>query len=393
MPPNHHQLPSLIQQAVRIVPDIQKDTKEKTARAYELWQKARDDQEKLAALVNHFINKEDRLYRCAGPADEDIAAQFPPTPITSHTVLVCADGSEKYPDNHQGIQWGLVNTATVTLSLWPDIIEMPSIRVETEFFLGDARITPGGLILTEESVDLFRDLRERELLAECACDIDDDHFVVAAIDGKLELYGSRDSQLAGEFSKSLQRCKQVFQRLREKGRFYMGYVESQHSDLLPRLLEVSMTSSARERSMIRKQHPLAGVTDMNLFNHFLKPGYRSAVFDLLTRATGAFEDSLAVCFFFLNVGDEKHPHTIRVEIPKFYAHQTEVIARIQTVLYSQCHILPERCYPYGLTRADELARISLSDHKAIQAQLMRAYLDAGLLIPANSAKTESKSLT
>jgi len=391
MPPNYLQLDQLITTAVREIPAYRDDLSQKRNLAIQALQNAQDDQDKLGETTRNLTAKIDRMLRCATPTHEPLAAQYAPGALPNLAVLVGTDGSQIQPDPKRGMWWGLTNSAAVTIQLCPEMIAPPAIRTETELFLEHQRFTERGVIMTPESVDLYRDLRERELLAEAIAAAGSPGFNLGLVDGQLELWGSRDPALSGQYLDSLGKCVRAFEQMQRQDAAYAGYVDGAKSELLVRLLEIALTPQDRLHR-VRQARLLLGLTDADIFSTVLQPGDRSAVFELRTRARGAFSGDLAIHMFYLNVGSAGDPQIARIEIPAYLAGQAERLGQIQAALLHQCQVLPNVCYPYILIRAHEAARVDRQDLLTIQARMRQAYLVAGLGLTSSSPKADSKGL-
>jgi hypothetical protein len=119
-------------------------------------------------------------------------------------------------------------------------------------------------------------------------------------------------------------------------------VDKPSADLVVRLLEIAAAPN-EELEKIRDYHPLRGVTDLWLFGYknedfqLLKPGERSAVFQLQSGSEKFYKGSLSLHFFYLNVSDsEKYPQIARVELPRWVAEDESILDSLHAVLIQQC---------------------------------------------------------
>lgn len=391
MPANFTQLAMLLPQAVSTLPAYRIEVAGKQAEAFQALQDAQANQQRLIEIVDHTVTRVDRLLRCAGPTQEPILAQYPPGTIPDQTILLASDGSQVMPDLHSGCPYGLTNTAVVRMQVKPETTEPPSVRVETGLFLENMLITEAGTRFDLGSIDLLRDTQERTLLAESALQQKAKGSVLSLIEGQGELWGARTPTLSrGLWMNSLNACVGAFRSMVENGLGYVGYVESQTSELLTRLAEIASADSGR-RSSIRQEHPFAGATDAQIFRG-LKSGYRSATFELKTRATGALKNDLRIHFCFLNVGYEDRPHVVRLEFPAWLHAQPGLLDQFHAVILDQCRIVPGQTYPLILTLAHKACCISFAESALIQRKIHQAYLDHGLEINSDTPKSVGKEL-
>lgn len=332
----------------------------------------------------------DRMVRCAAPIDEPVNAVYPLGEMPQSALIIGTDGSQILPSAH-GLPYGLANAAAILMPLgsWsPNTIET---RTETEIFCENLRINKNGVILSEESIDLYRDVRERELMVECALSAGDQGAVFSLSDGSPEVFGARDSRLSGDYHESFEKIVSAYKRMKDAGRAYGGFVSALNSQFVVRLLEVVMTPQ-REHRNLRKTRPLIGLTDDMLFQH-LPPGMRSAIFSLRTRAHGGFSDDLTIHFSYLNVAKSGPPVIARLEFPRYLLDDRKRLDEFHRIVWEQCQIIPNVHFPYVLQQAHKLARVSRRDQAVVERQLIRAYLNAGLSVPGITEKLKGKGLT
>ena len=170
-----------------------------------------------------------------------------------------------------------------------------------------------------------------------------------------------------------------------------GYVDKPAADLVIRLLEIAQLSTDEEYKNIRTQHKLRGVTDRWLYS-FLPGGHRSAVFGLQSSSRAHYTGDLALHFFYLNVGETKHPWLVRVEIPKWVADDTAKLNLLQAALLEQCKIMGAKPYPYILHRAHEIAVVKFDEKRQVEQMLELELRQAGSEMDTESYKQSAKNL-
>jgi hypothetical protein len=399
MPPNPYQIDPLIEEAVTNVIPYRVVVEDKKEQAKMTFLHGNFDQQYLAKVTRHLTDKVDRLIRCACPTEELMMEQFPPVEITEPMIFLAVDGSQAAADRRRRIQWSLTNVASVAMQIYPECDEPPTVKVNTELYLENTRITLDGISLTNESIDLLRDVREREWLGECVSAVSQNSLCCGMLDSGLEIWAERPGPAStGGFKESLSRCIEVFSKMKEANLPYIGYVQSGGSELLVRLLEIAVTNE-KDLPYVRKNRIFENVLDTDLLDGWLRPGFRSAIYELRTRAIGAFKGELSTFFFYLNVGnslytqDDKQSCIVRVELPAFLRTQTKLIGMIQSAILKLCRVVPGVYSPYVMIRADEEARISRSDQNEIQARIETAYIAKGLRIKPASPKNQGKDLT
>jgi hypothetical protein len=242
----------------------------------------------------------DPSLRCAIPLAGRLDAARDPQPAPVKLTLIAADGSQIAPDRHASVLFSLVNVGAIVMQTGSG--EAPEIFTDSHLLFDDEIFTETGM-LTTEAIELQRDIAERRKLLELAKQVNGP--VVALTDGPVELWGAKNGG-EDEYRKNLELHKSILSQLESLGVTVAGYVDKPGADLVVRLLEIATFSTDEEYKNIRKQHSLRGVSDRWLFG-FLPAGSRSAVFGLQSSSRVHYTGNLALHFFYLNVGESKHP--------------------------------------------------------------------------------------
>lgn len=311
--------------------------------------------------------KIDPSLRCALPVEEMLNGSFPLPPLQNELHALAADGSQIFVDRHAAVEYFLINVGVIQARPGGDAA--PTLHIESRLFYGDLLEAAQGYP-SEERVSLLRDLREREMLAEIAAGVPLP--LLALTDGPLELWGARsesENRAEGRSAEanSLEAYLDALGRLCDQGAAAAGYVDKPGEDYLVRLLEIAAQPVEEAR-----QRPLSGVRDADLFRALLKPGERSAVFEMQSRSARVYRQrraELALHFFYINVGREGHPWLARVDLPAWVATSPAMLDQTQAVLAAQCRILGTRPYPYLLHRAHETARVTLDEKTELELMI------------------------
>jgi hypothetical protein len=372
---------------------------------------ARERQESLnkqrshaSELLSFYANRIDELQakverarqadpslRCAIPLDGRLDASYPqpvsPTQATlTHRVvtLIAADGSQINPDRHAAVLYSLINVGAIVIE--PGSGKPPETFSFSDLKYGDELYTETG-ILNEDMVALGRDLAERKKLLDLAPNYPAP--VIALTDGPVELWGGKNGTEEA-YRTSLEKHLSILSQMQAKGVTIAGYVDKPGADLVVRLLEIAALPDDQLKDA-RQKHSLRGVTDRWLYG-FLPGGHRSAVFGLQSSSRAHYTGDLALHFFYLNVGDEKHPSLVRVELPKWVADDAEELGLLHVVLLQQCSIMGARPYPYILHRAHEVAVVKLEEKRQVETMLEMELRRAGGEVGEESAKQSAKDL-
>jgi hypothetical protein len=372
---------------------------------------ARERQESLdkqrshaSELLSFYTNRIDELQakverarqhdpnlRCALPLTGHLDASYPapvsPSQATlTHRVatLIAADGSQINPDRHAAVLYSLINVGAIVMELGSG--KSPETFSFSDLKYGDELYTETG-ILNEDMIALGRDLAERkkllDLAAECPAP------VLALTDGPVELWGAKNGS-EDAYRASLEKHLSILSQLQSKDVTVAGYVDKPGADLVVRLLEIATLPDDQLKD-VRQKHSLRGVTDRWLYG-FLPGGHRSAVFGLQSSSRAHYTGDLALHFFYLNVGDEKHPSLVRVELPKWVADDAEKLNLLHASLLEQCRIMGARPYPYILHRAHEMAVVTFDEKRQVEQMLQIELRRAGGEVEEESNKQSAKSL-
>lgn len=339
----------------------------------------------LARLRNKVeeARRKDPSLRCALPLDdpsaEPLDAHYPLPLPPAQATLIAADGSQINPNRHDAVNYCLINVGAIRMRHGSSEPPQPFTLCR---LLYDEQLYTATGTLTEEMVALMRDLNERSYLVELAEGAAPP--VVTFTDGPMELWGAKDEGGEGGFRKHLEEYLETLIRLCELGVTTAGYVDKPGADLVVRLLEIAKAGGDLDN--IRKQRPLRGVTDTDLYRERLDSGERSAVFAIQSRSLEDYRGDLALRFFYLNVGLRDDPWLARVEVPAWVAADAQKLNSLHAVLISQCRIMGGRPYPYLLHRAHETAVVTLAEKEEVTRMIANEIQQNGVTLGRESHK-------
>ncbi|MFN2145692.1 MAG: DNA double-strand break repair nuclease NurA [Anaerolineales bacterium] len=332
----------------------------------------RDKAQRANQLLPHF--------HVALPAREALNSSIPLPPQPAELTLLAADGSQINPDRHMGTDYCLVNIGAI--QLLPGSGQAPETTIESKLYSGDEILS-----LPEEIVAMMRDVRERQILAELAARISSPGAVVTLTDGPLELWNQGGSSPQKDELK--QQYFDALKSLQRQNTITAGYVDRPRNALLIRLLEIAPPSVQPKDA--GESHPLLGLLDTDVLATILKPGERSAIFGLLTRSSREYRDEFALHFFYLNVSMRaEKPILVKVDIPAWVAADPEKVNTLHAALVAQCQVMSSACYPYVLTRADEIAVVTRKDKQKVADMIAKALRSQGLDVIGLSEKQQGK---
>lgn len=338
--------------------------------------------------VNHSVKKEwirgvvesqPDPPRCALLVDDRAEQSYACLPHeTGGYTILASDGSQITPGGHDAVSIALINTSR--LSYAPGSGKAPMVDIETKFlFDKEGRIEFGNL--SEDLISLRRDVSELEILAKWQSSTA--HPVIALGDGPLELF--HQPRQGEDFNRFFQDYLDILKSLHIKKMAVAGYTDRPRAALIVKMLEFSVPAG--------KITDLSRLEDQSLFKQLLKPGERSAIFELRSSSSAKYEGPLALHFFYLNVGSQEVPWIARVEIPGWVASDIEKTFLVHQALLDQCALMGARPYPYILHRAHEEAVVRFEEKERLVNRLAIEIQQRGLGISLPSHKQNAKNLS
>jgi len=350
--------------------------------------------QEMAARIDEAKSNEKNL-RCAQPTDEPYDLKVSPPNSAWKGSIIAADGSQIVPDKHQPELFGLINIGAIILR--EDSGKAPELKYQTELLIGDDLLKPEGYLITESSIELIRDLRERALLLEWSrVEIESGRQTLALVDGPIELWGRSDGNERAEFQSALSKYLGILSQMAENGLIFAGYVDKPTANPISRMIEIAMATENQLQNP-HSHHPLSGITDGWLFSAFeklcLPPGSRSAIFRLRSRSDEDYSGQFGLHFFYLNVSlEETHPQIARVEIPAWVATNEQYIKILHGQLLNQSKVMGVKPYPYLLHRAHEAAVVTIEDKTQVTSLIQQGIGMNGLKLGVSSNKQAAKDL-
>ncbi|MCD6356437.1 MAG: DNA double-strand break repair nuclease NurA [Anaerolineaceae bacterium] len=314
--------------------------------------------------------------RCAVPDNEPITESFT-VADKGRYCLLASDGSQISSSHHDALPISLVNISTVFYQ--PQSGRALRIDRYTDFIRkADNSIRMD--IVPENFVNSIRDVKELQVLANWA--IENKFPLVTLSDGPLELFHEPRSDKSHKdlFNQYLE----ILYKIHRDGKIMGGYTDKPRARLVLRMLE-----------RIYSQEPsidLEGITDADVFAVMLPPRQRSAIFQINSPSSSHYVGPLALRFFYLNVGREKKPWIVRIEITVSTENDPTKTQLLHQALLDQCDLMGSRPYPYVLHRAHEEAVIHFDEKEKITTMLSYTLMQSGVEIGSRSFKSSAKEL-
>jgi len=375
MPLNYLQIRPQMDHYVAAAKLHQRDLEGKLTLALALLESCAANHKAAAEHIREFLNTQSLRPRSGIPYSEKANLVKDCTPDETRYYIAASDGSQITPSAHDEVSVGLINISRISYS--PGSEQGPSVVVHSSFIKDAAGAIEMGNI-SEDLVSLQRDFAEIQILNESFPE--SGLPVIALKDGPLELF--HQPRAKDSFASIFQKYHSTLQKMAEKEVIIAGYTDKPRAGLITRMLSVSE----------KKEVDLSGLEDMVLFNAFLQPGQRSAIFELFSSASDLYTEDIKLFFFYLQVGKAGHPWTVRVEIPAAVARNQEKVNLLHYALLQQCRLMGSRPYPYILHRAHEEALISLDEKEQFIQHLAVALRKKEVHFIGRSNKQATKDL-
>ncbi len=383
MPIDYQQIYTQIKEIGAGVKERKRRKEEAQAKARELLAYYDSKLDELRAKVDS-ARQMDSNTRCASPLAENLASTHPPIEAPAQATLIASDGSQIFPDRHAAQQYYVINVGSIVMKVGSGAA--PEVFTDTELRLLDEF---DDMFFSDSQVALQRDIAERKKLLEIASN--HTGTVIALTEGQLELWGATDPDNDKDFQKSLLDYLNSLKELEKRNVLTSGYVDKPGANWVIRLLEVA--SAPADLKELKKYHPLLGATDLWLFSQILGRHERSAVFALKAKSAEKYRDTLAIHFFYLNVGDERKPKIARVDVPLWVVENPHALNELHAALIQQCEIMGDvKPFPYLLHRAHEIAVVTHREKEQIDQMLGLAIRNSGGEVGEVSNKQSAKNL-
>lgn len=249
--------------------------------------------------------------------------------------LVSIDGSQIYPDRHQGINCFLINIGITRFDYVHGSfngISIPYVFAAHEYDEGN------------DIVDYLRNDYERYSIFDSA--LPTDKQAALLLDGCLIQHEFKESEVGSFFE---QRYIAFLYAL------YQQHIPAAWYISAPRYKEVMRILYAHLGYDKKKYQIIDQVTDALLMARILRPSERSTIFFYQEPRLQKIPFAALPCFFYMHVGSE----VVRVELPMYVAMNDQYCSLIGALLLDQVH--KGQGYPIALAEAHEQAVVDTQD--------------------------------
>lgn len=281
-----------------------------------------------------------------GRLDEAIPVDVP---ISSYHVI-SVDGSQIYPDRHQGNSCFLINIGSVVIHYGSNdkpVMLACEPYVFTEFEHGEqAQDTVNGI---RQELELFSGL---DMAMRVQNELSDDAPCALLFDGSLIFWHleAKDTTLRELF---LHKYLATLHQLYDARILNAGYISLTKSRELVNLVRVALCDF--DITQQDKSQVVDKVVDANIGSFFLSEHTRSIVFKNHSEISSYYPRPLHPHFFYLHVGTEVG----RVEIPGWIAQDEQLVNQVAQIILDQS--IKGQGYPVVLAEAHEQAVVKGPD--------------------------------
>ncbi|MCD6576919.1 MAG: DNA double-strand break repair nuclease NurA [Anaerolineaceae bacterium] len=375
MPINYLNLQPQIKDYCKQAKLIYKDRPQKINQALDLLHRCADVAASRALQDIPDLTSSHPNNRCARPGNERVDQSYELINKDQYAILA-SDGSQIISNHHDALPISLINTSGIFYQ--PNSGKTPEIQIVSKFIRNDKNAITLEII-PEDLVNMARDVAEAGMLANFH--LESDLPIIALSDGPLELF--HQPRASADHQRLFQTYLQALDAIYQSGRILGGYIDKPRADLVIRMLEM----------IFRELKPnLVGISDADIFSRLLKPGSRSAIFQLNSPSSGNYTGPLALRFFYLNVGRKGAPWIVRVEINKWSADNLSSVRLLHQALLDQCLLMGSQPYPYILHRAHEEAVVHFDEKEKLAALLSFLLQQSGAETGNRSYKSSTKQL-
>ena len=254
--------------------------------------------------------------------------------------IIGIDGSQVYPDRHQGSSAFLINVGAVKLSYSENSkVELFS---EPHVFVADD--------LEDLSINDYVDCLREEFEFNLGLELSQKNRLLI-FDGSLIFWHlmSKDNNLKNYF---LPKYLDIFKKLHENKILYCSYISLPKNKELINLIRMQLSDFNPDQYLTKV---VDKISDADLMSLLLEKNERTIVFENQAQILKFYPDELKPHYFYLNVGDE----IARVEVPAWIALDKAKIDYIQTIILDQSE--KGGGYPVVLSEAHEQAVIKSLD--------------------------------
>lgn len=281
-------------------------------------------------------------------------------------TIVAVDGSQIYPDRHQGSSCFLINIGSIVLSYGFQDRKV-KLFSEPQVFIGDDESYVSGSLVDfvncrREELEFVQGL---VLMNEARQAAVPGEQLLLMLDGSLIFWHlePKDPVLRMTF---LSRYCASLEALYQVGHLCAGYISCPKNKDLVNLLRFALESGLFHGNV---HESLDHILDVHIADFFLEPGTRTVVFKHQSKFCDQYPPMIRPYFFYLHVGSE----IARIEIPAWIATRKEYVDMISAMILDNS--IKGRGYPVVLAEAHEQAVVKGPDRDFFYHLLQKVSLE------------------
>lgn len=263
--------------------------------------------------------------------------------------VIAVDGSQIYPDKHQGTNCFLINMGLVDISYGNGA----KVVLKNEPYVFAQNTFEDEIALSTELVNCHRQEYELNQIVEYGRQVGKQDNILFLFDGSLIFWhlDSKDIQLKELF---LKKYLDALQHTAQLALPIAGYISLPKAKELVNIIKVALEYGIIENS---DGASCEHIVDAMLAHYFLQPFTRSGIFKNNTTISKQYPDAVRPYFFYLHVGHE----IARVEIPAWIAADQALTNKMAAMMIDQSQ--KGQGYPIALAEAHEQAVVKGVDRE------------------------------
>ncbi len=308
---------------------------------------------------------------------------YPVSSINQDYQVVSVDGSQIYPDKHQGISCFLLNIGTVVLRYGATVGKAtfssePSLFVEQDF---ETEMSGAVDIVNckREEFEFQKGLEQCVQLKQTFPNLP----LLFLFDGSLIFWHleSKDPVVKNYF---LKRYAELLQQFYEHDIAIAGYISLPKSKELVGLVRAQVSNFSA--SAMQKLEAVKHISDGSVARFFLEPDTYSTTFENHASVSETYAPHLKPHFLYYHTGSE----IARIELPGYMVHQ-ERVAQVMSLIANQ--VRKGNGYPVAIAEAHEQAVVKGPDREFFYAAIEKVGIEHKKRVIPSQKSTKKRRMT
>lgn len=299
-------------------------------------------------------------------------------------VVVASDGSQIYPDKHQGTACFLIQSATVSLSYGIAGVPRVQLAADPNVFVG--RDDHDSYATATDFVDCVREELEMMHGTQTACAWVHGHGcanqVLALFDGSLIFWHlqHKEPQMRARYvSRYVQQLLHLYQE-RIPAVWYISMPQSKE------LVHLAQAALWYDERVTPGNVVLTHVFDDDLASIFLEPGNRTIFFEPRFALCDMYPEPVRPRCAYMHVGAE----IVRIEVPAWMCADEKLLAWVCSVVYDQ--VTKGNGYPVSLAEAHAHAVVQGADREFFYHAVQKMSIARSYALPGSLKRAKKRML-